>query len=42
MRIEGLIERTAQYDKNHAREIKDFFRGRKYGLVYEASKNSLH
>ena len=38
MRLDGLIERAAQYDENLAREIKDFVRGRKYGLVYEASK----
>lgn len=38
MRLEDLMERAAQYDENLARDIKDFVHGRKYGLVYEASK----
>ena len=38
MRLEDLMERAAQYDENLARDIKDYVHGRKYGLVYEASK----
>ena len=38
MRLEDLMERAAQYDENLARDIKDYIHGRKYGLVYEASK----
>lgn len=32
------MERAAQYDEALARDIKDYVHGRKYGLVYEASK----
>ena len=38
MRLEDLMERAAQYDELLARDIKDYVHGRKYGLVYEASK----
>lgn len=38
MRLEDLMERAAQYDETLARDIKDYVHGRKYGLVYEASK----
>ena len=38
MRLEDLMERAAKYDENLARDIKDYVHGRKYGLVYEASK----
>ena len=38
MRLEDLVDRAAQYDENLARDIKDYVHGRKYGLVYEASK----
>ncbi len=38
MKLENLMERAAQYDENLARDIKDYVHGRKYGLVYEASK----
>lgn len=38
MRLEDLVERAAQYDENLARDIKDYVHGRRYGLVYEASK----
>ena len=38
MRLEDLMERAAQYDENLARDIKDYVHGRRYGLVYEASK----
>ena len=38
MRLEDLMERAAQYDENLARDIKGYVHGRKYGLVYEASK----
>lgn len=41
MRLEDLMERAAQYDENLARDIKDYVHGRKYGLVYEASKPLL-
>lgn len=38
MRLEDLVERAAQYDEVLARDFKDYVHGRKYGLVYEASK----
>ena len=38
MRLEDLMERAAKYDENLARDIKDYVRGRNYGLIYEASK----
>ena len=38
MRLEDLMERAAKYDENLARDIKDYVHGRRYGLVYEASK----
>ena len=38
MRLEDLMERAAQFDENLARDIKDYVHGRRYGLVYEASK----
>ena len=38
MRLEDLMERASQYDETLARDIKDYVHGRKYGLVYEASK----
>ena len=38
MRLEDLMARAAQYDETLARDIKDYIHGRKYGLVYEASK----
>ena len=38
MRLEDLMDRAAQYDEALARDIKDYVHGRKYGLVYEASK----
>lgn len=38
MRLEDLMERAAKYDETLARDIKDYVHGRKYGLVYEASK----
>lgn len=38
MRLEDLVERASQFDETLARDIKDYVHGRKYGLVYEASK----
>ena len=38
MKLEDLMERAAKYDESLARDIKDYVHGRKYGLVYEASK----
>lgn len=38
MQLEELVERAAKYDETLARDIKDYVHGRKYGLVYEASK----
>lgn len=38
MRLDDLLKRASQYDENLARDIKDYVHGRKYGLVYEASK----
>ena len=38
MRLEELMNRAAQYDESLARDIKDYVHGRRYGLVYEASK----
>lgn len=38
MKLEDLMERAAKYDENLARDIKDYVHGRRYGLVYEASK----
>lgn len=38
MRLEDLVERASEYDDRLARDIKDYVHGRKYGLVYEASK----
>ena len=38
MRLEDLMDRASQYDETLARDIKDYVHGRKYGLVYEASK----
>lgn len=32
------MARAAQYDETLARDIRDYVHGRKYGLVYEASK----
>lgn len=38
MRLEELVERASKYDDILAKDIKDYVHGRKYGLVYEASK----
>lgn len=38
MRLEELVERASEFDDRLARDIKDYVHGRKYGLVYEASK----
>lgn len=38
MKLEDLMERASKYDETLARDIKDYVHGRKYGLVYEASK----
>lgn len=38
MTIDDLVRRAARYDRNLARDIDDYLRGRQYGLVYEASK----
>ncbi len=38
MKLEDLMERASRYDETLARDIKDYVHGRKYGLVYEASK----
>lgn len=38
MRLEELVEKAAQYDERLAKDIDDYVHGRKYGLVYEASK----
>lgn len=38
MRLEDLVEKAAQYDELLAKDFRDFVHGRKYGLVFEASK----
>lgn len=38
MKLEDLTAKVAQYDETLARDIKDYLHGRKYGLVFEASK----
>lgn len=38
MRLEDLMERASKFDETLARDIKDYVHGRKYGLMYEASK----
>lgn len=38
MKLEELVERASKYDDLLAKDIKDYVRGQKYGLVYEASK----
>ena len=38
MKLEDLVERAAQYDKTLARDFQEYVQGRRYGLVYEASK----
>ena len=38
MDVNDLTSRAAKYDESLARDIADYVRGRRYGLVYEASK----
>ncbi len=38
MNINDLISRVSEYDKNLAKDLSEYVRGREYGLVYEASK----
>ena len=38
MQISDLISRAAQYDASLARDLSEYVRGRRFGLVYEASK----
>ena len=38
MDVNDLTSRAAKYDEGLARDIADYVRGRRYGLVYEASK----
>ena len=38
MNINELTERVEKYDKDLAKDIAEYVRGRQYGLVYEASK----
>lgn len=38
MKLEELVAKASEYDEILARDIKDYIHGRRYGLVYEASK----